>query len=197
MRAGEPAACVTPDSETHAQLHSGGVPGSYPVVLKFNYENEMRVGAWEGILSFHDFYLHENGDVTAWKSSRIGPGKRFTKEFLDKKYAKRNEQSPELQVPAFPQGSTGARFTTVLAAEDFIPKFEWSKTRKRQLAADKEGKAAERKKRKLEDGQAPVTTLQSVKDQRAPHKCQTCGTGYKRFCDADKNKNKDDGKKSE
>ena len=65
MRAGESAACVTSDSEAQAQLHSGGVPDSYPVVLNFNYENEAKVGAWDGILSFHDFELHENGDVTA------------------------------------------------------------------------------------------------------------------------------------
>jgi hypothetical protein len=98
MRAGEPAACFIPDSEAQAQLHSGGVPGSYSVVLNFHYENEANVGAWDGVLSYHDFELHENGDVTAWKSSQVGPSKRFSKEFLDKKYLKGNEQSPELQV---------------------------------------------------------------------------------------------------
>jgi hypothetical protein len=86
MRASEPTACVTPDSEAQAQLHSGGIPGSYPVVIDFNHTSEVKVGSWEGILSFHDFELHENGDVTAWKSTGIGPGKKFTKAELDKKY---------------------------------------------------------------------------------------------------------------
>jgi hypothetical protein len=149
MRAGERrAACVTPDSEAQAQLHLGGVPGSYPVVLNFNYDNEAKVGAWDEILSCHEFELHENGDVTVWKLSRVGPGKRFLKEFLDKKNFKRNEQSPELLVTDFPQGLTGARFTTVLAAEGFIPKFEPSKTRKRKFAGDRDEKAAARKKEK-------------------------------------------------
>jgi hypothetical protein len=75
MRAGEPTAC-TPDSEAQAQLHGGGIPGSYPVVLDFNHNSEVKVGSWEGILSFHDFELHENRDVTAWKSAGIGPGKK-------------------------------------------------------------------------------------------------------------------------
>jgi hypothetical protein len=37
--------------------------------------------------------------VTAWKSSGVGPGKRFTKTELDKKYFREDEQSRELQVP--------------------------------------------------------------------------------------------------
>jgi hypothetical protein len=91
---------------------------------------------------------------------------RFTEEFLDKKYLKVNEQSPELQVAKFPQGSTGARFTTVLAAEDFFPKFEPFKTRKPQRSADKDEKAAERKQRRIEKEQAAEANLQSVKDER-------------------------------
>jgi hypothetical protein len=64
MRAGGPSWCVTPDAESQDQLHSGGVPGFYPVVLDFNHESEVKVKSWEGILSFHDFELDENGDVT-------------------------------------------------------------------------------------------------------------------------------------
>jgi hypothetical protein len=108
--------------------------------------------------------------VTAWKSSQVGPDKRFRKEFLDKKYLKGNEQSPELQVAEFPQGSIGARFTPVLAAEYFIPKFEPSKTRKRKFAADRDEKAAERKKRRIEKEEAAKAKLQSVKDERAPQR---------------------------
>jgi hypothetical protein len=58
----------------------------------------------------------------------IGPGKTLTKEDLDKKYAQRNEQSRDLQAA----GWTGVRLTTMLAAESFVPKFERSKTRKRE-----------------------------------------------------------------
>jgi hypothetical protein len=58
MRAGEPDTCIIPDSAAQAQLHSDGIPGSYPIVLDFDYENQLKVGSWEGIISFHDFRLH-------------------------------------------------------------------------------------------------------------------------------------------
>jgi hypothetical protein len=44
MRAGEPSACITPDSEAQAQLHSGGIPGSYPVVLTLDHKQLGVVG---------------------------------------------------------------------------------------------------------------------------------------------------------
>ena len=132
MRAGEPPSCVTPDVEAQAQLHGGVIPGSYPVVLDFDHKSEVKVGSWEGILSFHNFELHENADVTAWKASGVGPGKRFTTVELDKKYVRKGVQSPKLQAPQqemqvpedesrFAQGSTGATFATVLAVESFAP----------------------------------------------------------------------------
>jgi hypothetical protein len=66
MRAGEPTACVTPNSETEVLLHSDGIPESYPGVLDFDHEeNGVKVGSCEGVLSFRDFELHENGDVIA------------------------------------------------------------------------------------------------------------------------------------
>jgi hypothetical protein len=66
------------------------------------------------------------------------------------------------------------------------------------LIFSKDEKAAERKKRRIEKEEAAKIKLQSVKDERAPHHCQTCGTGYKRlgsagghfctpFADADNN----------
>jgi hypothetical protein len=142
-----------------------------------------------GILSFHDFELHENGDVTAWKSTGIGPGKRFTKAELDKKYVQKYEQSRELQALQqemqvteqglrFPQGSTGATFTTVLAEETFVPKFELCKTRKRERDAERDQKTAGRKKRSIDEKEAQQAKLQAVKDERASHKCHACGTGY-------------------
>jgi hypothetical protein len=202
MRAGEPAACVTPDAEAQAQLHSGGIPGSYPVVLDFEYHNQVKVGSWEGILSFHDFQLHKNGDVTAWKSYGIGPGKRFTKEFLDKKYTLVNDE-PRL----FPQGPTGATFKTLLAAESFVPKFERSKRRKRERDVEKDEKRAARTKRCIEKEQEAQTNLQAVKDERAANKCLGCRTGFKRKSDLAKhvctpiadatNNDNDDVKKTE
>jgi hypothetical protein len=68
---------VTPDFEAQAQLHSGGIPGSYPVVFDFDYENEGKAGSsLEGILSFRDFHLCKSGDVTAWESSGFGFGRQ-------------------------------------------------------------------------------------------------------------------------
>jgi hypothetical protein len=173
------------------------------------------------------------------RSWGVGPGKRFTKAELDKKYSREDEQSgelqlpeselqlpePELQVPEqelqapeqemqvpepelrFPQGSTGATFKAMLEAESFVPKFERSKTRKWELMANREETTAVRKKRAIDATEAKEAKLQAVKDERAPHKCHACGTGYKRQGDleghvcnriADANNNvNDDGKKVE
>jgi hypothetical protein len=67
----------------------------------------------------------------------------------------------------------------VLAAESFVPKFEWSKTRKREHDVENDKEIAERKKRQMETTQAAQTNLQAVKDKRAAHKCQAFGTDYK------------------
>jgi hypothetical protein len=50
-------------------------------------------------LSFHDFELHENGDVTARRSWGVGPGKKYPKATLEKMYVRKDEQSRELQAP--------------------------------------------------------------------------------------------------
>jgi hypothetical protein len=63
------------------------------------------------------------------------------------------QQAPQqaMQVPEeelqFPQGLTGAKFRTVLAVESFVPKFEVSKTRKRERDAERDQKTAGYKKR--------------------------------------------------
>jgi hypothetical protein len=79
-------------------------PLLYPVVLDFDCEKSKLGG------TFHDFELHNNGDVTAWKRSGVGPGKKFTKEKLDKKYVWVNEQSRELQAAAFDQQERDSRW---------------------------------------------------------------------------------------
>jgi hypothetical protein len=56
MRAGESTACVTTDSDTEAQLHSDGIPGSYPAILDLNHNNEVKVGSWEGISVVSPFF---------------------------------------------------------------------------------------------------------------------------------------------
>jgi hypothetical protein len=84
MRAGKPVACCTPATEVEAQLFGGGIEGSFPVLLSFDYDNEVAVKRWDGILSYHDFELHEDGAITAWKSYGIGCGKRTSKADLDK-----------------------------------------------------------------------------------------------------------------
>jgi hypothetical protein len=43
MRAGQPVACCTPATEVQAQLFGGGIEGSFPVLLSFDYDNEVAV----------------------------------------------------------------------------------------------------------------------------------------------------------
>jgi hypothetical protein len=94
----------------------------------------------------------------------------------------------------------------VLAVKMFVPKFERSKTHKREREAEKDEKTAERKQRQIETRRAAQTKLQSAKDKKAAHKCKACGTGYKResnlaghactpIADANSNDN-DDGNKT-
>jgi hypothetical protein len=76
----------TPANEVEAQLFGGGIEGSFPVLLDFHYDNEVLVKLWEVNLAYHDFELHENGDIMARKSYGIGHGKRTSKADLDKLY---------------------------------------------------------------------------------------------------------------
>jgi hypothetical protein len=61
-------ACCTPATEVEAQLFGGGIEGSFPVLLNFDCDNEVAGKRWDGILAYHDFELHEDGAITAWKS---------------------------------------------------------------------------------------------------------------------------------
>jgi hypothetical protein len=49
MRAGEPFACNTPASEVEAQLFNGGIEGSYPTLLEFDYKEEIVVDTHVGM----------------------------------------------------------------------------------------------------------------------------------------------------
>jgi hypothetical protein len=79
------------------------------------------------------------------------------KEELDKKYVQLNGESEELQAAEFPQGSTGAIFKTVLAAERFVPKFALSKIRKRGRNAENDEKMDGRGERQVEASRIQAT----------------------------------------
>jgi hypothetical protein len=106
-------------------------------LLEFDYKEEIVVDTWEGIGGYHDFELHVNGDITAWRSYQVGKGKRFAKADLDAKYKNGTTQP-----------STGAIFVADVGKsnEDFQPKLEKSNRRKRQLKVDKAEKAVARQK---------------------------------------------------
>jgi hypothetical protein len=55
-------------------------------LLEFDYKAEVKIDTWEGISGYHDFELHENGDITAWRSYQVDKGKRFARADLDAKY---------------------------------------------------------------------------------------------------------------
>ena len=73
MRAAKPATCCTSETEVRAQLFGGGIDGSYPTLIEFDYCQEVSLDRWEGI-------------STAWRSYNIGPGKKFLKAYLDGLY---------------------------------------------------------------------------------------------------------------
>jgi hypothetical protein len=91
LRAGKP---VTPDSEAQAQRHSGGIPGSHPVILDFE------VVSWEWILNL-------NATRTGmWQHRSWSWNEVHYAEELDKKKAWVNEPSREQLAADFPQRST-------------------------------------------------------------------------------------------
>jgi hypothetical protein len=165
MRAGKPFACNTPASEVEAQLFNGGIEGSYPTLLEFDYKDQVEVDTWEGISGYHDFELHENGDITAWRSYQVGKGKRFAKADLDAKY-KHGSTQP----------STGAIFVADVGKsnEDFQPKVEKSSRRKRQLKVDKAEQTVARKKAKMDVSKAAKHKLHHAVAERVPFVCQSC-----------------------
>jgi hypothetical protein len=111
MKAGKPAACTTPESEVLAQHFQGGSPGTFPFVLEFDYNKEAKMKQWDGIQAWHDFEYDDKGGITVWKAYKIGPGKYFAKDKLDRKY-----ETP--CAGGFPQGTTGSRFIDIKEAVD-------------------------------------------------------------------------------
>jgi hypothetical protein len=41
----------TPASEVEAQPFNGGIQGSYPTLLEFDYKKQVEVDTWEGMVS--------------------------------------------------------------------------------------------------------------------------------------------------
>jgi hypothetical protein len=165
MRAGQLFACNTPASEVEAQLFNGGVEGSYPTLLEFNYKKGVEVDTWEIISRSHDFELHVNGEITAWRSYQVGKGKRFAKVDLDAKY-KHGTTQP----------STGAIFVADVgkSKEDFQPKLEMRSRRKRQLKVDKAERTVARKKAKIDVSKAAKHKLDIAVAERVPITCRIC-----------------------
>ena len=83
------------------------------------------IGSWVGILGFHDFKLHEDGSITAWKFFfQVGTGKVFTSEFLNRVHDKDNQSD------GYPQGTTKSYFVEgvgKLKSTFFFSKMEISK----------------------------------------------------------------------
>jgi hypothetical protein len=190
MRAGQPPRCATPAQEVQAQQFQNGIPGTYPGVLEFGYEFEMAVDTWKGISAFHDFELHENGDVTAWKAYGVGKGKRFLKAKLDKYYpsfippndpAVANETTIDVTPLKFPQGATGARFVSNVLAAEHTAKIEPSSRKKRKNAVDRMEKADARKQQKLVSDQDARDALDAVIAKRAPYQCSLCEQRFRRM----------------
>jgi hypothetical protein len=75
MSAGKLATCI-PATEVEAQLFGGRIEGSFLTFLDFDYDNEIDLKRWDGISSYHDFELHEDGEIAAWKSWGSCRGKR-------------------------------------------------------------------------------------------------------------------------
>ena len=114
-------------------------------MLEFDYSQEVAVDTWDGISVYHDFELHENGDITAWRSYQVGKGKRFEKSELDGKYKSGTSQP-----------STGATFVADVGKLNgtFQPKLDLSGRRKQNKSA-KSGENGEEKEgphRGLESG---------------------------------------------
>jgi hypothetical protein len=81
MRMGEPAACVTPDSEAQAQLHSSGIFLDHIVsFLTLTTRTKLKSGAGRN-------------SVTPWKSSRVGFRKTFIKGYVPHQWNKKYNTS--------------------------------------------------------------------------------------------------------
>ena len=168
MRAGHPFGCTTPEREVQAANYNGGVPGTSSRLLQFGYD-EMKAGVgamMPGIGSCHDFEYPGDGSIIARRTYGIGPGKLFTKEFLDKKYKDGV------------QGDTGARLSTHTdyPSEGLSVKLEHSARRKQVSRA---AVVARREERLLKaDQRAAAAKLEM--EQRDPFRCRTCPQTFDR-----------------
>jgi hypothetical protein len=176
MKAGKPHGCTTPAKEVEAQKFSGGCPGAYPALLEFDYESQSTMSKpWDGIQAWHDFEIHDDGDVTVWKSYKIGTGKRFKKATLDKLY---KEQSND--VGGFPQATTKSEFVGFAhTLESYKPHSEQSRRRKYQDAAERTLKMAARKKIKQETDESALRDIQEAVKERLPVCCAICNKQFK------------------
>jgi len=134
MRAGLPPQCTTPKEEVLAQQYLGGYNGVSTHYLQFGYDKEKEISKWEGISTYHDFELRDDSSIVAWKSYKIGPGKIFSKEYLDSLYTVIDDDASSDNT--FPQPPTKAEYVSVAsstdasAAEPRTVKLEKSKKRK-------------------------------------------------------------------
>jgi hypothetical protein len=174
MKAGKPQGCTTPAKEVEAQKFSGGCPGAYPVLLEFDYESQVAMSKpWDGIQGWHDFEIHDDGDVTVWKSYKIGAGKRFKREALDKLYKKQSE--------GFPQATTNSEFVGFAHAspESYKPHLEQSRRKKNKDAAERTLKREGRKKIKQEAEESALHNIQEAMKERLPERCAICNKQFK------------------
>jgi hypothetical protein len=179
MMAGHPFKCTTPRAEVLAQLYDE-CPSIMPHLLEFDYDEEQKIGQWDGINSYHDFRYNEGDDsITVWKSYNIGPGKTFSKETLDKMYTCFSCESSngDNNGAVFPQPSTKAKYVPVdvpgyddAAVGPSNVKLEKSKKRKRKEQAVKDEKKEAKRQKKEEDAKLVV----NLRQLRNPHCCAKC-----------------------
>ena len=180
MRASKPAACTTPEAQCQAAQFQGGVPGTRSMVCTFNYDEEIKCASWGGVLGFHDFRLENDGSIRAWYAYEIGPGKVFSREFLDKlwKKAEGQEDRPS-QGPTNCQLVDVPPFGSAVAGAATRGKHELSRKRKRgkSVAMDERRHArAEAKRLKVEQDEANART---VLEYNKPVSCDACRTRYR------------------
>ena len=73
-------ACTTIELEFQAQSYRGGIVGSYPVELAFDYKCDKPVETVEGMQKLHDFVFLPDGSIRMWRTFGIGQGKVISKD---------------------------------------------------------------------------------------------------------------------
>jgi hypothetical protein len=174
IKAGKPQGCTTPSKEVEAQKFLDGCPGACPVLLEFECESQAAMSKpWDGVQAWHDFEMHNNGDVTVWKSYKIGAGKRFKQEALDKLH---KEQSK-----TFPQATTKSEFVGFAcpSTESFKPHVEHSHRKKHKDAALPPANRVARKKIKQETEESALQDVEEALKERLPVCCMICNRRFK------------------